>query len=149
MIKTLMAEEMRVRDVMTRNPITIPYSATVTQAGDILHASAISGAPVTGSGGRVLGIVSRTDLVDPRHKHAPDTPIADVMTRVVFAVRADDPVLWAVRLMIEERVHRAIVTDEAGLMAGIVTPMDVLRTLVPKNVPGPLGVGFTYVDLRR
>ena len=51
--------------------------------------------------------------------------------------------------MAEERVHRAIVTDEAGVMAGIVTPMDVLRSMIPKNVQGPLGVGFTYVDLRR
>lgn len=149
MIKTLMAQDMRVHDVMTREVIAIPYSATVAQAGDILHAASISGAPVTGSGGRVLGIVSRTDLVDPRHNHAPETPIADVMTRVVFAVRAEDPVLWAVRLMIEEHVHRAIVTDSAGVMAGIVTPMDVLRGLVPKGAPGPLAVGFTYVDLRR
>lgn len=149
MIKTLMAQEMRVRDVMTRDVVAIPYSATVTQAGDILHAAAVNGAPVTGSGGRVLGIVSRTDLVDPRHEHAPETPIADVMTRVVFAVRAEDPVLSAVRLMVEERVHRAIVTNDAGVMVGIVTPMDVLRTLVPKDASGPLGVGFTYVDLRR
>jgi IMP dehydrogenase len=149
MIKTLIGQEMRVRDVMTSEVIAIPYGATVAQAGDILHAASISGAPVTGSGGRVLGIVSRSDLVDPRHKHAPDAPIADVLTRVVFAVRADDPVLWAVRLMAEERVHRAIVTDEAGVMAGIVTPMDVLRSMIPKNVQGPLGVGFTYVDLRR
>lgn len=149
MIKTLIAQEMRVRDVMTSDVIAIPYGATVAQAGDILHAAAISGAPVTGSGGRVMGIISRSDLVDPRHKHAPDAPIADVMTRVVFAVRAEDPVLWAVRLMAEERVHRAIVTDESGVMAGIVTPMDVLRSLVPKSDQGPLGVGFTYVDLRR
>jgi predicted transcriptional regulator len=149
MIKTLMAQEMRVRDVMTRDVVAIPYGATVAQAGDILHAAAINGAPVTGSGGRVLGIVSRTDLVDPRHKHAPETPISEVMTRVVFAVRAEDPVLSAVRLMVEERVHRAIVTNDAGVMVGIVTPMDVLRTLVPKGAPDPLGVGFTYVDLRR
>jgi predicted transcriptional regulator len=149
MIKTLMAQEMRVRDVMTREVIAIPYAATVAQAGDILHAAAINGAPVTGSGGRVLGIVSRTDLVDPRHKHTPDTPISDVMTRIVFAVRADDPVLSAVRLMVEERVHRAIVTNDAGVMAGIVTPMDILRTLVPKGTSGQHGVGFTYVDLRR
>lgn len=149
MIKTLMAQELRVRDVMTREVIAIPYSATVAQAGDMLHAAAINGAPVTGSGGRVLGIVSRTDLVDPRHEHAPDTPISEVMTRVVFAVRADDPVLSAVRLMVEEHVHRAIVTNDAGVMAGIVTPMDVLRALVAKAPAGPLGVGFTYVDLRR
>jgi predicted transcriptional regulator len=149
MIKTILAREMRVRDVMTSDVVAIPYGATVAQAGDILHAAAISGAPVTGSGGRVMGIVSRSDLVDPRHNHAPDAPIADVMTRVVFAVRADDPIEWAVRLMAEERVHRAIVTDETGVMAGIVTPMDVLRALVPKSEHGPLGVGFTHVDLRR
>jgi len=148
MIKALMAQELRVRDVMTREVVTVPYSATVCEAGDILHAAAVSGAPVVGSGGRVLGIVSRTDLVDPRHNHAADAPVADVMTRVVFAVRADDPAVCAVRLMAEEHVHRAVVTNDTGVMAGIVTPMDVLRALLPM-ISSPVEAGFTYVDLRR
>jgi len=77
------------------------------------------------------------------------SPIADVMTRVVFAVRADDPLFWAIRLMVEERVHRVMVTDDAGTLVGIVVPMDVLRAIVPSDAPAAHDVGFAYVDLRR
>jgi CBS domain containing-hemolysin-like protein len=35
----------------------------------------------------------------------------------------------AVRLMANESMHRAVVVDERGKLAGIVSPMDVLRAL--------------------
>jgi predicted transcriptional regulator len=95
----------------------------------------------------VLGVVSHSDLLDPRHDGAPDTPILDVMTRVVFAVRADDPLVWAIRLMVEERVHRVIVADDAGQLVGVVVPMDVLRVMVPES-PLPSSLEYSYVDLR-
>jgi CBS domain-containing protein len=51
------------------------------------------------------------------------------MTRVVHAVRPGDTAMLAVRLMVNENVHRAVVVDDSGKLAGIVSPMDVLRAL--------------------
>ena len=61
--------------------------------------------------------------------------VKDVMTRVVYAVRADDSVLNAVKLMISEDIHRAIVVTDEGSVVGIVTPMDVLRALATEQLP--------------
>lgn len=150
MIKLATAREPRVRDVMTSYVVTVPFTATVGDAVRTLHESRVSGAPVLGSSGRILGIVSRADLLDPRHAANPELPVPDVMTRVIFAVRADDPLSWALRLMVEERIHRVMVTDDEGRLVGILVPMDILRAMVPLDGAGAANeLGFSYVDLRR
>jgi CBS domain-containing protein len=66
------------------------------------------------------------------------------MTRVVFGVREEDALKWAIRLMVDEHVHRVAVTDRAGHLVGIVTAMDVLRAIAPEK---RTDLGFEYVDL--
>ncbi len=51
------------------------------------------------------------------------------MTKAVRAVRPGDPVMMAVRLMVDEGVHRVVVVDDKGKLAGIVSSMDVLHSL--------------------
>jgi CBS domain containing-hemolysin-like protein len=54
--------------------------------------------------------------------------------------------------MIEEDIHRAVVVSDSGSVAGIVTPMDVLRALVRgdhvTDAAGPDGA-LEFVDVRR
>ena len=73
------------------------------------------------------------------------------MTRVIYAVRAGDSILAAIRLMVDEDIHRVVVVGDEGEVAGIVTPMDVLRALAcgrdladPDQVDPPI----QFVDLR-
>ena len=71
------------------------------------------------------------------------TLVRDVMTRLVYGVRAGDSVLAAVRLMIDEKIHRVVAVNDDGSIAGVIVPMDILRVLARKEV-GRL----EYVDLR-
>jgi len=146
----------RVADVMTTEVAFLETSQTLDEAWQILHAKAISGAPVLDHRGRLVGIASKADLADPRHR-AGDVvgvvrTVRDVMTRVVYAVRARDSLLSAIRLMIDEDIHRAIVVSDNGSVAGIVTPMDVLRALVHGDhvTDGVDAKGaLEFVDLRQ
>lgn len=121
---------LRVRDIMTTEVHTLEASASVAEAARELTAHCITGAPVLDNG-RIVGVVSTTDLVEPQNWPAEGRqPTVDtVMTRVVYAVRPGDPVMTAVRLMAEENIHRAIVVGDDGKLVGIITPMDVLRSL--------------------
>jgi hypothetical protein len=96
-------------------------------------------------------MLTTSDLADPRRR-CPSEPstVEDVMTKMVYAVRADDPVLDAIRLMTDEQIHRALVVNADGTIAGIVSPMDVLRAL--RRVADPDGSRaphVRFVDLRR
>ena len=128
MIKLGREKAVRVSDVMTTNLVVIDVHLTLGEAAAVLAEHRISGAPVVSGSAKPLGIVSRADLLDPRHQGS-DTTVEAAMTRVLYAVRPTDPVLSAVRLMATENIHRVIVVDGSGLLAGIVTSMDVMRAL--------------------
>lgn len=145
--KLAVATMVRVRDVMRSPVICIDADATVRDAAQNLTEHRISGAPVL-KGTQLVGMVSKSDLVDPRNEL--QARVDKVMTPVVYAVRVDDPAMLAVKLMVDENIHRALVIDDAGELAGIVAPIDICRALRSGTVlanDGPVDV--RYVDLRR
>jgi predicted transcriptional regulator len=130
-----------VAEVMSSVVCVIDDDANVGYVARTLGDLAVTGAPVV-KGERVVGVVSQTDLLGVTD---PSTPIAEVMTETVYAVRAEDPVLLAVRLMVEQHIHRVIVVDDQGRLQGIVTSMDVLETILERST----GVDeLELVDLR-
>jgi acetoin utilization protein AcuB len=52
----------KVREIMTRNPITVPYNYTIEEAAQILLQAKISGVPVVNKDGEVIGMITQTDL---------------------------------------------------------------------------------------
>jgi CBS-domain-containing membrane protein len=120
-----------IRDIMTRNVFTLSEHTSLEEAAWGLTANAISGAPVRDGNGRLAGVLSKSDLIDPdRAETEGEMPtVADAMTPALLALRDDDPAMDAVRLMVVDGIHRVIVIDDHGRLAGIVTPMDVLRAL--------------------
>ena len=139
-----------VKDVMSEAVVFVRADKAAGEAVETLIRHRINGAPVLGHGGRVVGVVSKTDLVDPRRAGEGKEPLVeDLMTRVLFAVRARDPVMQAVRLMVEEDIHRALVVNDDGTLAGVVTPTDVMRGLLKGLSVGAVPeVPVKFVDLR-
>jgi len=56
-------EAMQVRDVMTRNPTTLPPSAPLLDALRVITGKDIGRIPVVADGGALVGIVTRTDVL--------------------------------------------------------------------------------------
>ena len=120
-----------VRDIMTHNVVSIAENAPLDVAAWILVAESVSGAPVRDSRGNLVGVLSRTDLSDPRR--APDRDsgtVADAMTPGSWAVHPDAPILEAVQLMLDHHIHRVLVVAGPGQLVGIVSTTDILRALV-------------------
>ena len=53
---------MKVQQIMTDDPITIPHDYTVEEAAEILLKNKISGAPVLDKEGKVVGIITKADI---------------------------------------------------------------------------------------
>jgi acetoin utilization protein AcuB len=54
--------KIKVKDIMTRKPITIPSDYTVEEAAEVLLKNKISGAPVIGSQGEIVGVITKSDI---------------------------------------------------------------------------------------
>lgn len=125
-----MKNPIRVRDIMTSEVISLSTTTTVEDAARSLTFHRVSGAPVLDQG-RIVGVVSKSDLMNPRNRPATGEKITvgQAMTPVLKAVRPGDFALNAVRLMVEERVHRVVVVSESRKLVGILSAMDVLAAL--------------------
>ncbi|MGO9315809.1 MAG: CBS and ACT domain-containing protein [Syntrophobacteraceae bacterium] len=54
--------KIKISDIVTRNPITVPYDYTVEEAAQLLMERNISGVPVVDCDGKLVGIITRNDL---------------------------------------------------------------------------------------
>ena len=145
-------EPLLVRDVMTQAIVFLKTTHSLDEAWEAFHQHSVNGAPVLSPGGRLVGMVTTTDLADPRRRNTFDAcSVGDVMTKVIYAVREDDPVELAARLMIDESIHRAVVVNADGSIAGIVSPLDILRAFLQREATAsqkPYELRLQYVDLR-
>jgi len=144
-MKVAMFSNLRVRDVMTEALLLLRAETAIDEAWRQLHDAGVTGAPVLSAKGRLVGVLSNYDLADPRRRPPNGSgTVGEVMTRIVYAVRAGDPALAAVRLMAEENIHRVVVVNDDGSLAGIVVAMDVLRVLAQSDE-----TQVEYFDLRK
>lgn len=57
------------------------------------------------------------------------TRVRDIMTPVVFSVTPATPARRVVQDMVDLKVHRLFVVDEAGVLVGVISVLDVLRNM--------------------
>lgn len=132
---------MLVKDVMTRDPITVVPSVGIKAAMTKLAFAGITSMPVVDEEQRLCGVVSEADLIrdvadDPRAHERPvtirpvDPPrtVDDVYTRSPVAVGPQDDVTAAVDLMTRKGFKSLPVVDRERLV-GVVSRSDVVRAL--------------------
>ncbi len=128
----------RVRDIMSAAVVTVAPDTSLSRLARVLDEHGISGAPVVDPDGRVLGVVSTTDIArEARYGTNPAgrTAVA-VMTHGAVSVRPDASVQELARFLSRAQVHRALVLD-GGKLVGIVTAHDALAALAGVDPPPP------------
>lgn len=116
-------QETRVGEVMSSDVKCLPPTATVGLARRRMQQG--HGAyPIVDEDGCCVGIVTRGDLME----FAADDrlPVTTVASRDVVTVAADDALVRALELMLEEKVDHLPVVRE-GRLVGICTRTDILR----------------------
>ena len=132
-----------VKDVMTTRVIWVKKDATFREMAVALREYRISAFPVVDADRKVIGVVSEADMLNKAaladeegvisgilHRRdqakARGVTAGDLMTTAVVAVRPEDTVEHAARLMYDRGVKRLPVTDESGRLVGIISRADVL-----------------------
>jgi acetoin utilization protein AcuB len=133
-----MGQPARVRDFMTKQPITLREDDLLRQAVEIVMVRRIRHIPVLDGKGRLVGIVTDRDvqgtLPSPLSAAAPEeyealletTSLARIMTRQVLTVGADDLVAEAVETLLADKIDGLPVLDDERVV-GIFTVRDALR----------------------
>jgi predicted transcriptional regulator len=121
----------KVRDLMTSSVVTVTADETLAQAAATLTSLSVSGAPVCDAEQRVIGVFSKSDIVDRLidAKVDPGARVGDHMSKVLVSLRPDDSVKTAVELMADKRIHRVVVLDDGGKVVGILSPLDILAAI--------------------
>jgi Zn-dependent protease len=137
--------DLRVADVMTPDPVTVPAGVTVDAlVHDYVARHRCSAFPVVGAGGVPTGLATLSGIREVPEAARGTMLVDDLarpMDRVVTA-RPDDRVVDLIRRFAPGRGGRALVLDDAGAVAGIVTASDVERALtVTEAQPPGAGAG--------
>jgi CBS domain-containing protein len=141
-----------VKDIMTHDPVCVTADVTARELARVLESNEISGVPVVDAVERVIGVVSKTDLLhrclegplgsrpgtffevlaegmeggtdlDPEELGT----VEEFMTPEPVTALPDEPVGTVARRMADNHVHRVIVVDEQQHVLGIVTSLDLLK----------------------
>ncbi|WP_433630668.1 IMP dehydrogenase [Halomicrococcus sp. NG-SE-24] len=133
------ADELIIRDVVTANP-----DQTVREVDAMMEREGVSGAPVVGDDGRVLGIISGTDI-RPYLEVGESDEVREAMTDEVITATEDVTAREALELMYEHKIERVPVVDDENRLTGLVTMQVVLQrreyTDAARDEEGRLRVG--------
>jgi len=110
-------------DIMTPDPLTFSPETSVHEAAQVLSEHRISGAPVCGNDGRIVGIVSEYDLIA-----RPGAHVRDVMTRDVVSVSESASIDQVRAILVMQRLKRVPVTSD-GKLVGLISRADMVREL--------------------
>lgn len=122
-------EELRVRDLMAENPVSIRHGITVREAAAFLAERGIGAAPVVNDAGRAVGVLSRSDVLLAVNAGVEGAPVREVMSPAVIAVHPDAHAGQAYEVLLRCAVRRVFVTDEEGVPVGVFSVTDLFRGL--------------------
>ncbi len=145
-----------VADIMTPNPISVTAKTPLQEAITLLVEKKISGLPVVDEQGKLVGMISESDLM--WQETGVETPpyimlldsviylqnptryekeihkalgqiVEDVMSDRPITVQSDQSVREAAKLMHDKRIRRLPVLDQKGKIIGIITQGDIVRMM--------------------
>jgi CBS domain-containing protein len=137
-----------VASVMSSPVVTVTPETTFKECVRILRRKRVSGLPVVDATGRLVGIVSETDLLNKVERRDPDTyvlesrrhrldraralalDVASAMSSDVVSVAPDFPISLAAREMHTRGFKRLPVVDSTGRLVGIVSRGDLLTVFL-------------------
>jgi CBS domain-containing protein len=145
------------KDMMTKDVITVRPEMSIKDLAGLMAEKDIGGAPVVDATGRLVGIVTESDLIiqdahlqyptyihlldgfiywpssaakfNEEFKKALGATVADIMTVDVATADENSTVEDLATMMVDKDIGRIPVVDSGGKVTGIVTKHDVVTAI--------------------
>src|SRR5438046_7940203 len=112
---------------MIVDPVTIHEGALVSDALDIMARYKISGIPVVGDSGLLVGIITNRDL---RFETRFDVPVSEIMTPQPLVTVPVGTTLDEAKIKLQKhRIEKLLVVDDKGLLKGLITVKDIQKAI--------------------
>ena len=146
---------LKAEQIMTRKIISVDLEMEVSELASLFWKNRISGAPVVDESGKLLGIVTESDLIDQSKKvHIPTimtildtmiflenpakldkeikkmtgTKVKDIYSDKVVTVNEDTPMAEIATIMSDRRLHTLPVVNGEKIV-GVIGKADIIRNL--------------------
>lgn len=146
-------------DIMTTAPATVPMDAPLSDAARLMAQRHIKRLPVVDAGERLVGIVSRLDVLratgQTARQAAPMLPppsgvnleVRDIMLTDAPTARADTPLDELLPRLVDSPLRRVVVVDDGGRVVGLVADAMLLTRALPQEKPGAWGAVRHWLGL--
>jgi IMP dehydrogenase len=104
------------------NPYTLPDTATLREATNLMNRFRVSGVPIVDHDGRLVGILTNRDL---QFERSLDRPVAEAMTKNLITAPHGTTLDEAERILAKHRVEKLPVVDGEGRLKGLITVKDI------------------------
>jgi CBS domain-containing protein len=136
---------MLARDIMTAPVFVVSPDSTVAHARNLMVRHRISRLPVM-DGENLVGILTKKDIAyrlrqgEPAWRRRPldRIPVGALMTERPVVVQPDTGVKSIARIFVENTISSVPVVD-AGVVAGIVTKTDLMKSVPVRDIGIPVG----------
>lgn len=125
---------MRIQEILSGKGFDVVHALPDSSVGelvDLLKQHNLGAVVVSADGRHVAGIVSERDVV--RHLDEHDLlarPVSSIMTALVCSCAATDTVASVMTTMTERRVRHVPVLDSSGVLVGIVSIGDLVKSQI-------------------
>ena len=146
-------QKQTVADYMATEVMSIPESATLSEAATLLVEKKIRGCPVTSDDGKVVGVLSQFDFLYkaagrkapgrasgarserfvqnvPRWEKMAAQQVSEAMSPNPITVTPDTTMQDAASIILEKKIGRLIVVDDKQELAGILSCTDIMDLVV-------------------
>ncbi|MGB3345968.1 MAG: CBS domain-containing protein [Candidatus Humimicrobiia bacterium] len=123
--------ELRIRDAMTKEVITISPDKNIKDLRNLLKENRISGVPVL-NGGDLVGVISIEDLIKALANNEMDSKINEKMARNIITLYEDEQIIKAVKKFSQYDFGRFPIINRAGKLVGILTQKDIIKGLLKR-----------------
>lgn len=131
---------MKVKELMTKNVLSVKKNISIRKLVKLLGEHSITGAPVVDDDGKLIGIVSSTDVIqaidhlirvhisidEQQEDKGKYNWVDGIMTSKVITVSEEDDVREVFHTLVERKIHRVPVV-RGGKPVGIISSLDACR----------------------